>query len=140
MQPVSAQGPEAMRVRRFFAGIRRIGIVLALILALPAFYGFWTWLILGSLFVADSTVTLLRRILRGDRWYEAHRTHAYPPTPNLALNQFALFGTWRVTGQSATAVRDARIDVAFQAAHVYLVLSSAGGLRRKITPGTRSIR
>jgi hypothetical protein len=37
-----------MRVRRFFAGIRRIGIVLALILALPAFYGFWTWLILGQ--------------------------------------------------------------------------------------------
>ena len=59
-------------------------------------------------------------------------THAYPPTANLALNQFALFGTWRVTGQSARAVRDARIDVAFQAAHVYLVLSSAGGRPRPL--------
>jgi Thioredoxin like C-terminal domain len=37
-----------------------------------------------------------------------------------------------VTGQSATAVRSARIDVAFQAAHVYLVLSSAGGRPRAV--------
>jgi hypothetical protein len=50
----------------------------------------------------------------------------------LALNDFALLGTWRVTGQSATAVRNARIDVAFQAAHVYLVLSSAGNRPRPV--------
>jgi hypothetical protein len=37
------------RVRRFLAGIRRILIVLAVILALPAFYGFWTWLFLGQM-------------------------------------------------------------------------------------------
>jgi len=37
------------RVRRFLAGIRRIFIVLAVILALPAFYAFWTWLFLGEL-------------------------------------------------------------------------------------------
>jgi Fuc2NAc and GlcNAc transferase len=37
----------------------------------------WTWLILTSLFVADATVTLLRRVLRGERWYAAHRSHAY---------------------------------------------------------------
>ena len=36
-----------MRARRILAGIRRIGIVLAVILALPAFYGLWTWLSLG---------------------------------------------------------------------------------------------
>ena len=35
------------------------------------------WLILGSLFFADSTVTLVRRLLSGHRPYEAHRTHAY---------------------------------------------------------------
>jgi Fuc2NAc and GlcNAc transferase len=33
--------------------------------------------ILGGVFVVDATVTLLRRVLRGDRWYEAHRAHAY---------------------------------------------------------------
>ena len=37
------------RVRRFLAGIRRILIVLAVILALPAFYAFFTWLFLGQM-------------------------------------------------------------------------------------------
>jgi Fuc2NAc and GlcNAc transferase len=36
-----------------------------------------TWLILGGLFIADSTTTLLRRLLRRTRWFEAHRSHAY---------------------------------------------------------------
>jgi Fuc2NAc and GlcNAc transferase len=35
------------------------------------------WGILGGVFVVDSTVTLARRVLRGDRWFEAHRQHAY---------------------------------------------------------------
>jgi thiol-disulfide isomerase/thioredoxin len=59
-------------------------------------------------------------------------TRTYPGASGLALNDFVLSGTWRVTGQSATAVRNARIDVAFQAAHVYLVLSSAGGRPRAV--------
>jgi Fuc2NAc and GlcNAc transferase len=37
----------------------------------------WLWLILLAVFVADSTVTLLRRVLSRTRWYEAHRNHAY---------------------------------------------------------------
>ena len=37
------------RLRRILAGFRRILIVLAVILALPAFYAFWTWLFLGQL-------------------------------------------------------------------------------------------
>jgi len=37
----------------------------------------WVWLILGGVFFVDATVTLLRRLLRGDRIYEAHRSHAY---------------------------------------------------------------
>ena len=35
------------------------------------------WLILAAVFVTDSTVTLLCRVARGERWYEAHRTHVY---------------------------------------------------------------
>jgi Fuc2NAc and GlcNAc transferase len=35
------------------------------------------WAILGALFIADSGVTLVRRFARGERPYEAHRTHAY---------------------------------------------------------------
>lgn len=38
---------------------------------------FWSWLILLGVFVLDATFTLLRRLLRGDKVYEAHRSHAY---------------------------------------------------------------
>ncbi|MFL6966884.1 MraY family glycosyltransferase [Pseudomonas alvandae] len=37
----------------------------------------WVWLILLGVFIVDATVTLLRRLLRGDKVYEAHRSHAY---------------------------------------------------------------
>jgi Fuc2NAc and GlcNAc transferase len=37
----------------------------------------WSWLILLGVFVTDATVTLLRRLIRGERVYEAHRSHAY---------------------------------------------------------------
>jgi Fuc2NAc and GlcNAc transferase len=35
------------------------------------------WAILAGVFVVDATLTLTRRVVRGDRWFEAHRTHAY---------------------------------------------------------------
>lgn len=38
---------------------------------------FWCWLILLALFITDATITLFRRLLRGDKVYEAHRSHAY---------------------------------------------------------------
>jgi Fuc2NAc and GlcNAc transferase len=37
----------------------------------------WVWLILGGVFIVDATLTLLRRMLQGERWHEAHRSHAY---------------------------------------------------------------
>jgi Fuc2NAc and GlcNAc transferase len=37
----------------------------------------WTWLIVAGVFVVDSSVTLIRRKLRGERITLAHRTHAY---------------------------------------------------------------
>ena len=37
----------------------------------------WCWLILLGAFIVDATVTLLRRLLRGERVYQAHRSHAY---------------------------------------------------------------
>ena len=37
----------------------------------------WTWLLLLGVFVSDATVTLVRRIARGDKWYEGHCCHAY---------------------------------------------------------------
>ena len=38
---------------------------------------FWGWVILLGAFVVDATVTLLRRMRRGERIYQAHRSHAY---------------------------------------------------------------
>jgi Fuc2NAc and GlcNAc transferase len=41
--------------------------------ALPAVL----WLVLLGPFFLDATVTLVRRVARGERWYAAHRSHAY---------------------------------------------------------------
>lgn len=35
------------------------------------------WAILLGVFVYDATITLLRRMLRGEKWREGHRLHAY---------------------------------------------------------------
>jgi Fuc2NAc and GlcNAc transferase len=35
------------------------------------------WLILYATFAVDGTVTVIRRAARGERWYAAHRSHAY---------------------------------------------------------------
>jgi len=37
----------------------------------------WGWLILLGVFIVDATVTLLHRLVRGEKIYEAHRSHAY---------------------------------------------------------------
>ena len=37
----------------------------------------WVWLILLGVFIVDATFTLMRRLFRGDKVYEAHRSHAY---------------------------------------------------------------
>jgi thiol-disulfide isomerase/thioredoxin len=49
-----------------------------------------------------------------------------PPSGGLALNEFAFSGSWNISGQPATAVAGAGIDVDFDAKNVYLVLSSPG--------------
>jgi Fuc2NAc and GlcNAc transferase len=37
----------------------------------------WVWIILLAVFVSDSTVTLIRRLLRKQKPHVAHRSHAY---------------------------------------------------------------
>ena len=62
------------------AGSGFLGIMLAL-LALQAAWAepllLWSWLILLGVFIVDSTTTLMRRLLRREKVYEAHRSHAY---------------------------------------------------------------
>lgn len=57
-----------------------LGYVIA-VLALAAMRSsppsLWSWIILAGAFLADATVTLLRRMLRGELVHQAHRSHAY---------------------------------------------------------------
>jgi cytochrome c biogenesis protein CcdA/thiol-disulfide isomerase/thioredoxin len=59
--------------------------------------------------------------------------HAYPGDGSLQLNQAALKGTWQVTSQYATPVAaPGEISLDFQAAKVYLVLTSVGTAPRNV--------
>jgi Fuc2NAc and GlcNAc transferase len=77
------------------------------------------WLILTAAFTADATITLVRRALRGERWYAAHRSHAYQRavqcgrshlrvTSSVLLLDLALCGlasvAWRWRGLSLLAL------------------------------------
>lgn len=103
------------------AGSGFLGIILAL-LSLQAAWAkpslIWCWLILLGVFIVDATTTLLRRLIRGEKVYEAHRSHAYqfasrrfgrhlPVTATVVLiNLFWLLplalvvGIWEVDGAS----------------------------------------
>ncbi|UTW07497.1 MraY family glycosyltransferase [Pseudomonas benzenivorans] len=62
------------------AGSGFLGITLGILSLQAAWVApqlLWSWLILLGVFIVDATFTLLRRLLRGDRVYEAHRSHAY---------------------------------------------------------------
>jgi len=59
-------------------------------------------------------------------------TRTYAAPDELALNAFALAGTWRVSKESALAVRDARVAAEVQAKDVYLVLSAGGGAAGRV--------
>lgn len=62
------------------AGSGFIGIVLGLFSLQAATiepHLLWAWLILLGAFIVDATVTLLRRLLAGQKIYQAHRSHAY---------------------------------------------------------------
>ena len=50
---------------------------LALWAGIEAPHLFWSWSILLGCFAVDATTTLLRRLIRGKRFDEAHRSHAY---------------------------------------------------------------
>lgn len=62
------------------AGSGFLGIVIGVLSLQAAWVAhelLWVWLILLGVFIVDATFTLGRRLLRGDKVYEAHRSHAY---------------------------------------------------------------
>jgi cytochrome c biogenesis protein CcdA/thiol-disulfide isomerase/thioredoxin len=67
---------------------------------------------------------------RAEGWIDGPKsgTHDYgpPPSGQLALNDFAYSGIWKIGTQPAEAISDAGVDLEFKAKDVYLVLSSPG--------------
>ena len=61
------------------AGSYCLGAGFAVLIALSCARGLspWPFLILLTPFIVDASLTLLRRMLAGEIWYAAHRTHAY---------------------------------------------------------------
>jgi Fuc2NAc and GlcNAc transferase len=60
------------------------------------------WALLYAPFIADATVTLLRRVARRERWYDAHRSHAYQRAVQSGLSHAAV--TWGTLLLSAAHV------------------------------------
>jgi Fuc2NAc and GlcNAc transferase len=58
-----------------FLGLMMAALALLAGAAAPALL--WGWIILLGAFTVDATVTLVHRVMRGDRFVDAHRTHAY---------------------------------------------------------------
>ncbi len=62
------------------AGSGFLGITLGLLSLQAAWVNpalLWGWLILLGVFIVDATCTLVVRLVKGDKVYEAHRSHAY---------------------------------------------------------------
>lgn len=51
--------------------------VISLAVTLTGLTSVWTCLILAGVFIVDATMTLISRWRRGEKWYFAHRDHAY---------------------------------------------------------------
>ncbi|HDO9962093.1 TPA: glycosyltransferase family 4 protein, partial [Legionella pneumophila] len=57
------------------------------------------WFILNSLFLFDSTVTLIRRIINHEKWFSPHKKHAYQRLKQLGINsRFILLGQTIING------------------------------------------
>lgn len=68
-----------------------LGVLIVLCSHIQSIFGF-IGLILFAVFVVDASVTLLWRFLSGQRWYEAHCSHAY----QLVAKQYTRHGHLRV--------------------------------------------
>lgn len=56
----------------------------------------WVSFMISSLFVVDTTATLVSRVLRGERWYTAHRQHAYQRLLDLGWSHARVLGLYQL--------------------------------------------
>ncbi len=90
--------------------------------ALPALL----WLVLLGPFFVDATVTLLRRMGRGERWYAGHRMHAYQRAVQAGWSHRQV--TLLVAGLSVALATAALLVVREHSWLGYLVMGAAGAL------------
>ena len=62
-------------------------------------------------------------------------TRRYVASGNLGLSRFTLGGTWKVSLEDATAVRDATLTAHVRAKNVYLVVGGPGTLTVRVDDG-----
>lgn len=83
-------------------------------------------LLLLGVFVVDATVTLVRRVLRSERWYEAHRSHAYQRLVQAGWSHRAV--TCAVAGVEVVLGLGAMLVAERPALTAYVIVAAALGL------------
>jgi Fuc2NAc and GlcNAc transferase len=102
----------------------------------------WAWLILGGVFFVDATLTLMRRLLRGEQVHQAHRSHAYQwlarrwgSHRRVTVTVLAVNILWLLPWATFAAVRPAHAAAAALIALAPLVLAAlATGAGRREVP------
>lgn len=91
-------------------------------------FGVWTAIVLVAPFACDATLTLLRRMVRGEAWYRPHLSHAYQQLAKRWGSHGQVVGAlWAVNlvlVLPAAAIADARPELApFIAGAVLAIIS-----------------
>lgn len=102
-----------------------IGLLLGWLLILLAENHLAAALLLPLYYVADATVTLLRRLINGERVMQAHRSHFYQRAMSGGLSAYAIVG--RVVLLNIALILLAGITMTSGALAVHMTALAAGG-------------
>lgn len=87
------------------------------------------WMLLLGVFVFDATLTLIRRLIAGEKWYSAHRSHAYQRLTQSTSSHRRV--TWMIVGLNlclgllvAVGHRLPRLELATNAVAVALLAAT----------------
>jgi UDP-N-acetylmuramyl pentapeptide phosphotransferase/UDP-N-acetylglucosamine-1-phosphate transferase len=96
------------------------------------------WFMLNSVFLFDSTITLIRRMINKEQWFAPHKKHAYQRLKQFGINtRFILTGQLILNGIIAylvLAMINNHINVFFALSGIMLLLISVYFLVEKIYP------
>lgn len=102
-----------------------IGLLLGWLLVLLAGNGHWAAaLLLPLYYVADATISLIRRIIKFERFWEAHRSHFYQRAHDGGLSVWAIVG--QVFAVNVSLVAFALVTVVWPAPVVYWTTLTCG--------------